>query len=100
MSDNLRPIYAANLRAERARAGMLQADLAARVGLPRATLADVEAGRRSLTLGEAVEVCAALGIGLGHVLDGDEPKACRARRMLLRSERVTPEPRSAEDARE
>jgi putative transcriptional regulator len=80
--SELRPIYSANLRAERARAGLHQADLAQQIGLPRATLADVEAGRRKVTLGEAVEICEALGIELSLLLAGNDPEALRARRVL------------------
>lgn len=82
MSD-LRRVLSANLRAERARAGVRQADLAARIGMPRATLSDIEGGRRKVTLGEAVELCEALGIGLPQLLAGPDPDAVRARKVLV-----------------
>jgi hypothetical protein len=50
--------------------------------MPRATLSDIEGGRRKVTLGEAVEICEALGIGLPHLLAGPDPDAVRARKVL------------------
>jgi transcriptional regulator with XRE-family HTH domain len=84
--SDLRHVYSANLRAERARAGLNQADLAQKIGLPRATLADIEAGRRKIALGEAVEICEALGIELSLLLAGSDPEAARARRVLCGNE--------------
>jgi transcriptional regulator with XRE-family HTH domain len=80
--SDLRRVLSANLRAERARAGVRQADLAARIGMPRATLSDIEGGRRKVTLGEAVEICDALGIALAQLLAGPDPDAERAREVL------------------
>lgn len=81
-STDLREIVAANLRAERARRGLRQSDLAERAGLARATYADAEAGRRRLALEEAVAVCAALDVGLADLLAGSDPEATRARAAL------------------
>jgi transcriptional regulator with XRE-family HTH domain len=80
--SDLRHVLSANLRAERARAGVRQADLAVRIGMPRATLSDIEGGRRKVTLGEAVEICEALGIALSQLLAGPDPDAVRARKVL------------------
>lgn len=81
MSTDLRSVYGPNLRAERARRGLHQSEVAEAAGMPRTTYADVEAERRRLHLGEAADLCAALGITLAALLAGDG-EAAEARRCL------------------
>lgn len=84
MSTDLREIVAANLRAERARRGLRQEDLADLVGLSRSGYADVEAARRRLTLAETVDVLDALDLDLRDLLAGRDEVARRARAVLCR----------------
>lgn len=78
----IRAGLAANLRAERARAGLRQSDLAERVGLSRSTYADLESGRRGFDLAGVVEICEALDVSLFTLLQGDAEPMRRARRAL------------------
>jgi transcriptional regulator with XRE-family HTH domain len=78
----LRDTVAANLRAERARAGLTQSHLAERVGLSRTTYADLETGRRGFLLADLVEICEALDVGLFALLQGTTGTMRRARRAL------------------
>ncbi len=55
---------------------MTQQQLAEAVGIRRTGITEIESGRRYLRLGEAIAICAALGVDLGDVV-ADEPMALR-----------------------
>jgi transcriptional regulator with XRE-family HTH domain len=82
-SIDLRAVLGRNLRAERARAGLLQDGLAAHVGVSRSTVVSWEAGKRRIGVEEVVLLCEALGVGLFDLLAGGTPEAQRARKALL-----------------
>ncbi|QQR75096.1 MAG: helix-turn-helix transcriptional regulator [Holophagales bacterium] len=61
------------LRAARIAAGLRQADLAERLGLPQSFVSKYEAGERRLTFGEVSRICSVLEVDLtelGHKLEG------------------------------
>lgn len=68
--DELDRLVAANVRAERARAGIRQEDLADELGWDRAIISRIEAGRRRIQLADAIALCEGLGIGLPRLLAG------------------------------
>lgn len=72
-------VIAANVRAERARRGWTQADLAARLGWERAAVGFVEQGRRPIRVGDLPRLCAAFGVPLARLLDGAEQGGLQAR---------------------
>jgi len=80
---DLKHIYSASIRAERARRGWSQAELASRAGVPRSEVADLELARRRAFVGDLVPYCEAFGVGLDVLLSGDHPDAVRARRALF-----------------
>ena len=49
---------------------MTQADLAERIGWPRSSVHDVEAGRRKISPDDLVALCAAFGITLTELAHG------------------------------
>jgi transcriptional regulator with XRE-family HTH domain len=55
---------AREIRAERARAGLSQADLAERLGTSPSTVSAMERGVRSLLASELPDLCKALGVDL------------------------------------
>jgi transcriptional regulator with XRE-family HTH domain len=55
---------------------MTQQQLAEITGIRRAALSEIEHGQRYLRLGEALALCAALGVELGAVV-ADEPLVLR-----------------------
>lgn len=55
---------AAQLRAERAAAGLTQADLAKASGISRVQLARIEGGERTLDVAQAADIAKALGLTL------------------------------------
>ena len=81
---DLRHIYSAGIRAERARRGWSQEELARRAGVPRSEVSDFELARRRAFVGDLVPYCEAFGVGLDVLLAGDHQDAVRARRALLR----------------
>lgn len=68
--DELDRLVAANVRAERARAGIRQEDLADEVGWDRAIVSRIEAGRRRITLSDAITLCEGLKIDMRRLLAG------------------------------
>ena len=64
MSDATRYALQRAIRAERARAGLSQAQLAERLGWARTTMAAVESGERRVNADELPEICRALGVTL------------------------------------
>lgn len=73
MSSRLAVSLARGIRAERARHGWSQADLAGRLGWARQTVAKIEAGDRSVRAEELPELCAALEVPLGRLLQDADP---------------------------
>lgn len=63
------------VRETRRRAGLTQATLAERLGVSPPYVANVEAGRENVTLGQMANIAAALGAGLeiGFPLPSREP---------------------------
>jgi transcriptional regulator with XRE-family HTH domain len=61
---DLSVLVSANVRGERARAGMSQAELEARSGIGRSTISDIEQGDRRVTVDDLLPLCRALGVGL------------------------------------
>jgi transcriptional regulator with XRE-family HTH domain len=80
---DLREIYSAAIRAERARRGWSQEELARRAGVPRSEVSDLELGRRRAFIGDLVPYCEAFGVGLDVLLSGDQPDALRVRRAFF-----------------
>lgn len=81
---DLRAVTGPNVRAERVRRGLRQEDLAARLGMARATLADLERAERRLYFDEALVVCDVLGLRLVDLVAGQQPEARDARSMIAR----------------
>jgi DNA-binding XRE family transcriptional regulator len=52
----------------RVRAGLLQADVAQRVGISRASVANFERGRQDVPLTRALALCAAVGVDLMDII--------------------------------
>jgi transcriptional regulator with XRE-family HTH domain len=76
--DTLTPVAAENIRAWRARRRLRRRDLGEALGLAQRTVADIEAGRRPLTLPELPLVCEALGITLAQLFEGAAPELLAA----------------------
>jgi len=67
VSDATAYAIARALRAERSRAGLSQDVVAARLGLSRVVVSNMERGVRRVSADELPEVCAALGITLNDL---------------------------------
>lgn len=80
--SELAEIVAEAVRRERAGRRLRQEDLAARLGWSRASVADLEQGRRRCTLEDAEALCVALDISLPTLVGGGATErsreACRA----------------------
>ena len=72
--DELDDLVAGNVRAARARLKLRQEDLADEIGWTRPTITAIEAGRRRITLADAVALCGALKLDLRQLLDGVDPE--------------------------
>jgi transcriptional regulator with XRE-family HTH domain len=70
MSDSLANVVAKSLRAERARRGLSQAELGARLGWQQSKVSAVELGARRLYVHELPEICTALEISMLRLLEG------------------------------
>lgn len=68
MSDALALVLQQAIRAERARLGISQADLAERLGWSRARVTAVETGVRRVFAHELPDVCAALEVQLPELI--------------------------------
>jgi transcriptional regulator with XRE-family HTH domain len=68
MSDALALVIQKAIRAERARLGISQADLAKRLGWSRSRVAALETGARRVYAHELPELCEALEIELSELL--------------------------------
>jgi transcriptional regulator with XRE-family HTH domain len=70
-SADLNRRAAARIRAVREAAGLSQGELAVRVGLSRPSLANIEAGRQTITLRQLGAIAAALGTTAVELLSSD-----------------------------
>jgi transcriptional regulator with XRE-family HTH domain len=68
VSDSLALVIARAIRAERARAGLSQAELAERVGVHRATVGAIETMTRRVYADELADFCQALGVTVAELL--------------------------------
>ena len=83
MSLSAAAFLARNVRAERARRGWRQVDLAARLdGWTADTVSDLETGRRAPLLDDLPRLCRVFNIGLAKLLDGADPADVQALRLL------------------
>lgn len=73
MTTRLAAALARGIRAERARAGLTHAQLAAAVGWSQTTVSEIELGRRVLPAEDLAEVCRSLGCSLGQLLAAAHP---------------------------
>jgi transcriptional regulator with XRE-family HTH domain len=72
------PRIGARLRDARRRRDLTLAELAARTGLTKGFLSQVERDQTSPSVGSLVRLCDALGITAGHLLDGSPGPVVRA----------------------
>lgn len=70
MSDSLALVLSRAVRAERARTGLSQQELASRLHTSQTTVAAIEAGTRRLRADELPDLCRALGVTLDVLLIG------------------------------
>lgn len=68
MSDALALVLQQAIRAERARKGLTQVELAERIGWSPATLSAVETGGRRIWAHELTEICEALEVTFAELL--------------------------------
>ena len=78
VSDHLALTLARSIRAERARAGLSQAQLAHRLGWSQQVQASIETGGRRLYAHELPDICRALGVPLATLLIGASPEDLEA----------------------
>lgn len=70
-------VIANNVRAERARRRLTQADLAERMGWPRSSIHDVEAGRRKVGPDDLVALCKVFDVTFADLAHGAEAEDLR-----------------------
>jgi transcriptional regulator with XRE-family HTH domain len=70
MAPPITDVLARNIRAERGRRRWRQTDLAEALGWSPTTVADAEAGRRRLDIGQIAALCRALDVPLAQLLHG------------------------------
>lgn len=75
---NLSTTIARSMRAERARRGWTQDELASRLGWTRAAVASIETERRTLALDDVPAVCEAFSLSLTDLLTGLDDDLRRA----------------------
>jgi transcriptional regulator with XRE-family HTH domain len=63
-------VIANNVRAERARRRLTQADLADQMGWPRSSIHDVEAGRRKIGPDDLVALCRVFSVSFADLARG------------------------------
>jgi ribosome-binding protein aMBF1 (putative translation factor) len=71
---DLADIVARNVRAERARLGWRQKDLAERIGWSIGMVSDTESGKRRIGVSDMPKLCRALGVPLRELLKGASPE--------------------------
>lgn len=77
VSDSLARYLARSIRAERARLGMSQAELADKLGMSKQALSTLETGVRKVYAHELPDICEALGVSLLTLLARAEPDDLR-----------------------
>jgi transcriptional regulator with XRE-family HTH domain len=70
-------VIANNVRGERARRHMRQADMAEALGWPLSSYGDFETGRRVVRVDDIPQLCEVLGISLTELLRGADPDDLR-----------------------
>ncbi|MGN0126035.1 MAG: helix-turn-helix domain-containing protein [Rhodococcus sp. (in: high G+C Gram-positive bacteria)] len=73
--ERIRNAFAAEIRAARARRGVTQAEVAKSSGMSRATIARLEAGERTLDMAQLFDLCEALGVDPGEILNAVQRQA-------------------------
>lgn len=68
--EDIRHLFGSALRRRRLRMNLSQEELAARVGIHRTYLADIERGARNVSLVNLEKIATGLGISLAALLDG------------------------------
>jgi transcriptional regulator with XRE-family HTH domain len=66
-------VFARNVRAERARLGLTQSELAERLGWLQVTVSALETGRRAVQLDDIPALCRALGVSVEQLIMGADP---------------------------
>ena len=79
--------FAAQLRAERAAAGMNQAELGSAAGLSKQTILRFENGSRVMDTAQLADICRALGITIVDFVIGAEQRLAREREADQRRSR-------------
>ena len=74
---SLSDAIAANVRGERARLKLTQAELGERLGISAATVSDIETGRRAVTANDLPSLCAAFGVPLSELARRANPRDLR-----------------------
>ena len=77
VSDSLARYLARSIRAERARLGMSQAELAEKLGMSKQAVSTLETGVRKVYAHELPDICEALGVSLLTLLARAEPEDLR-----------------------
>ncbi len=72
-SDAIDRLFAERLPVVRGARKMSAQTLAARLGRQQQTVYDIEKRRRRVSIGEAVLICAALGVDPLHMIDAGRP---------------------------
>jgi transcriptional regulator with XRE-family HTH domain len=75
---DLGAVVARNIRAERARQGWRQRDLADRLEWSIGMVSDTESGQRRIGIADMPRFCRALGVPLADLLRGADPDDLRA----------------------
>jgi transcriptional regulator with XRE-family HTH domain len=75
---NLGAVVARNIRAERARQGWRQRDLAERLEWSIGMVSDTESGQRRIGIADMPKLCRALGVPLADLLRGADRDDLRA----------------------
>jgi transcriptional regulator with XRE-family HTH domain len=83
MGAPLGDLIANNVRGERSRRRLRQADVAARLGWAVSSYSDLENGKRRLALEDVPAVCRALGVTMADLVRGADPEDLRALGLSL-----------------
>lgn len=98
-TDRRLTFFGEHLRAHRASQGLTQDELAAKVGLKRSSIANMEAGRQSPPLVVALDIATVLGTPLGALIgEIDDPIANQMVEVLADIARLEEEAATAQVA--
>ena len=78
LMPDLGAVVASNVRAERARRGWRQKDLAERMAWSIGMVSDTESGQRRIGVADMPKLCRALGVPLADLLRGADVEDLRA----------------------